>query len=147
MSLDYASKRVMNILKPKLINVDGRQYRHLTQVNLSNTETNIEKEAGIAPYIEEGGEQKQMIENQTKTVLKLPKKGQDGDIEISGNNQSGILTAQSKIMSIIDLNRRDQPSTHFLAINLVSDDLKESFNLFKNKVIQLNVRYFLSFWL
>ena len=58
---------------------------------------------------------------------------------VTGRERGSVIAAVTRIKTIIDLNRGEQPACHFLAIPLACQLLTESFELFKKEVLKINV--------
>ncbi|KZC07262.1 PREDICTED: activating signal cointegrator 1 complex subunit 1 [Dufourea novaeangliae] len=75
------------------------------------------------------------IETETKTSIRIPKMGQDGDIVITGFSRKGIITARRRIDLLIETSRKRLGYTHFLSIPLHDGHIIMKFNEFKNNVL------------
>ncbi|KAK6194383.1 hypothetical protein SNE40_000024 [Patella caerulea] len=82
------------------------------------------------------GEMKNRLEKETKTQIKIPKQGQEGDIVIQGHDKKGIFSAKTRIEVMVDSARHKQPFTHFLSIPIVSEVVIGGFEDFKTDVLR-----------
>ena len=81
------------------------------------------------------GETKKKLENETKTRIEIPRRGEDGDVVITGKNSSSVLSAKNRIELLISSKRWKEPFTHFVSIPLNDDSIKERFTEFKSVVL------------
>ena len=58
---------------------------------------------------------------------------------ITGKDRDSIIAAKTKLQTIIELNRSEQPADHFLAVPLACHQLTESFEVFKKEVLKIDV--------
>ncbi|XP_026669307.1 activating signal cointegrator 1 complex subunit 1 isoform X2 [Ceratina calcarata] len=75
------------------------------------------------------------LEAETKTQIKIPKIGEDGDIVIIGSDHRAIKKARTRINLIIETARKRLPKTHFVSIPLNEGQIIMNFNMFKNDVL------------
>lgn len=75
------------------------------------------------------------LETETRTVIQIPKFGQDGDIVIIGNDCKGIISARHRINLLMEASRKKIEFTHFLSIPLNDGHVIMKFNMFKNEVL------------
>nr|CAD7433927.1 unnamed protein product [Timema monikensis] len=69
------------------------------------------------PYvIGQKGNTRRRLENETKTQIRVPKMGQDGDIIITGTAKKGVCAARRRIDLIVMSARQKQQFTHFISI-------------------------------
>eukprot|EP00118_Oscarella_pearsei_P001944 m.8956 g.8956 ORF g.8956 m.8956 type:complete len:344 (+) comp20998_c0_seq2:30-1061(+) len=156
----------MEILKPDIINLDGRRYRR-NPVVISRAEGRFEEEewmeSEIPPSYDEidveqtksgfrisidvpseflkfiigkKGDTKRKIERETKTRIQIPDRGSEGDIVISGPDKLGVTSAHSRIEVLVESARMRQPWTHFLSIPLTTELVQSRFAEFKNQVLE-----------
>lgn len=85
--------------------------------------------------IGKGGETKKKIENETRTQIRIPKQGIEGDVFIDGRDKKGILSAKMRIDLIIDSAREKIPFTHFLSLPVTGLEMNENFNSFIDSVL------------
>ena len=88
--------------------------------------------------IGKGGQTKTRLETDTKTKINIPRKGQEGDIFVTGVNRNGVITACNRIDVIISSARQKQPFTHFISIPVNQDHIKKGRN--RNSPIQCKYR-------
>lgn len=77
------------------------------------------------------GTTKKRIENETKTVIKIPKPGIDGDVNIVGPTRQSVSSARRRIDLIVLGARNKQEATHFLSIPITHHPIKENYAKFK----------------
>ena len=89
-----------------------------------------------------GGQTKTRLETDTKTKITIPKKGQEGDISVTGVNKNGVITACNRIDVVVASARQKQPFTHFLSIPVNAANIQQSFLEFKSDIVSTceNVR-------
>lgn len=77
------------------------------------------------------GTTKKRIESETKTTVKVPRPGINGDIEISGLTRNGVAAARRRI-DLICLGARDkQQITHIVCVPIVNTNIRSNFERFK----------------
>ncbi|KAM6186096.1 activating signal cointegrator 1 complex subunit 1 isoform 2-T2 [Rhynchocyon petersi] len=82
------------------------------------------------------GDTKKKLETETKTTINIPRPGQEGDIVITGQHRSGVVSARTRIDVLLHTFRRKQPFTHFLAFYLNEADVQERFLKFQEEVLE-----------
>ncbi|CAH1781635.1 unnamed protein product [Owenia fusiformis] len=82
------------------------------------------------------GETKRQIENETRTIIRIPRQGQEGDIVIEGKKKCEVLSAKSRIEIKVDTARQKQPFTHFLSFPCNGSSIGDSFEDFKSDVLR-----------
>ncbi|KAM6265552.1 activating signal cointegrator 1 complex subunit 1 isoform 2-T2 [Porphyrio hochstetteri] len=82
------------------------------------------------------GETKKRIETETRTSISIPKPGVDGEIVITGQHRSGVISARTRIDVLLDSFRKKQPFTHFLSFALNQPAIQEKFLQFKEEVLE-----------
>ena len=82
------------------------------------------------------GDTKKKLEQETKTRIKIPLKGQEGDVVITGNDARSVLSAKNRIELIVSSKRWREPFTHFISIPLCSSNIQDSFEDFKQLLLQ-----------
>ncbi|CAK1603017.1 unnamed protein product [Parnassius mnemosyne] len=90
----------------------------------------------IGSIIGKKGIMKSRIEKDTKTNIKIPKHGEVGDIAIFGPSVLNVKAACRRINIIVMSARMKQRPTHFLSIPLNDPSIIESFENFKQNVLQ-----------
>lgn len=80
------------------------------------------------------GTTRKRIESETKTVLKVPQAGADGDVEVSGNTRGAVAAARRRIELIVIAGRAKQVPTHFLCVPITQRSIKERFRQFESAV-------------
>ncbi|XP_061707289.1 activating signal cointegrator 1 complex subunit 1-like isoform X1 [Cydia pomonella] len=82
------------------------------------------------------GYTKSRIEHETKTEIKIPRQGKDGDITILGPSATSVKTARRRINMIVLSSRMKQKPTHFISIPMNKPDIVNSFIQFKELVLR-----------
>lgn len=77
------------------------------------------------------GAVRRKIELETQTKISIPRKGQRGDVVITGNSEKNVFKARRRIDLIVIASRNKQPFTHFLSIPFNSAEIKDRFQEFK----------------
>lgn len=75
------------------------------------------------------------LETETKTLIQIPKLGQDGDLVIIGVDRKGIIKARHRINLLMEATRKKLDFTHFLSIPLNKPEIMKEFNLFMKTVL------------
>jgi len=83
------------------------------------------------------GNMRRHIENTTKTVIRVPRPGQDGCIVITGDTKSAVSAAGRRINLVVISARHKQQSTHFLSIPMAGDSIKKNFVTFRERVLDV----------
>ncbi|XP_067007831.2 activating signal cointegrator 1 complex subunit 1 isoform X2 [Anabrus simplex] len=82
------------------------------------------------------GATRRRLENETRTQIRVPRQGQDGNIIITGSDKKGVSAARRRINLIVISARQKQPFTHFLSIPMTGESIKEGFLKFKEEVLE-----------
>ncbi|NXO69087.1 ASCC1 protein, partial [Phainopepla nitens] len=82
------------------------------------------------------GETKKRLETETRTSISIPKPGVEGEIVITGQRRSGVVSARTRIDVLLDSFRKKQPFTHFLSFPLNQPTIQEKFLQFKEEVLE-----------
>ncbi|XP_040983091.1 activating signal cointegrator 1 complex subunit 1 isoform X1 [Aquila chrysaetos chrysaetos] len=82
------------------------------------------------------GETKKRLETETRTSISIPKPGVEGEIVITGQHRSGVISARTRIDVLLDSFRKKQPFTHFLSFALNQPAIQEKFLQFKEEVLE-----------
>lgn len=82
------------------------------------------------------GDTRKKLEIETKTSISIPKPGQEGEIVITGQHRSGVVSARTRIDVLLLTFRRKQPSTHFLSFFLNEVEVQERFLKFQEEVLE-----------
>ncbi|XP_007895863.1 activating signal cointegrator 1 complex subunit 1 isoform X2 [Callorhinchus milii] len=160
----------MDVLRPMLINIEGRIYRKnlvKEQVHQNEEEEDFNYSGAVdcldepcdsltIDHTERGyrcamavpsalykyvigkkGETKRRLETETRTSITIPKPGVEGEIVITGQQQSGVISARTRIEVMLDSFRRKQPFTHFLSFAINHPKIQERFLKFKEEVLDL----------
>ncbi|XP_029464890.1 activating signal cointegrator 1 complex subunit 1 isoform X2 [Rhinatrema bivittatum] len=82
------------------------------------------------------GETRRKLESETRTSISIPKPGMEGDIVITGQQHSGVISARTRIEVLVETFRKKQPFTHFLSFPLNQPEIQERFLQFKEDVLE-----------
>ncbi|ESP05047.1 hypothetical protein LOTGIDRAFT_230082 [Lottia gigantea] len=82
------------------------------------------------------GETKNRLEHETKTQIRIPKQGMEGEVVIMGRDKKGVVSAKTRIDVLVNSARNKQQFTHFLSIPVVSDAVIGGFEDFKIDVLR-----------
>ncbi|XP_005991424.1 activating signal cointegrator 1 complex subunit 1 [Latimeria chalumnae] len=82
------------------------------------------------------GETRRRLETETRTSISIPKPGVEGEIVITGQQRTGVVSARTRIEVLVESFRKKQPFTHFLSIALNQSDIQERFQQFKKEVLE-----------
>lgn len=85
--------------------------------------------------IGKGGETKKQIERDTRTQIIIPKKGQSGDIIITGFEYKGVVSAYTQIELLVLNARKQLRKTHFISLPLSSPKIKARFLEFQRQLL------------
>ena len=85
--------------------------------------------------IGKGGQTKTRLEIDTKTKIVIPRKGQEGDIIVTGVSRNGVLSACNRIDVTVASSRQRQPFTHFISLPVNEKHIQEAFLQFKSDVL------------
>lgn len=83
------------------------------------------------------GSTKKRIEGETKTQVKIPKAGVDGDIEVTGSTREAVSSARRRIDIIVLSSRSKQQATHFMCVPVIQPAIKENYRRFKVQTIEI----------
>lgn len=81
------------------------------------------------------GENKSKMEKETRTTINIPRKGQTGDIVITGCDHRGVVAAHSQLALLAATIRKRQPFTHFVSVPLADAGLKTRYLQFQEDVL------------
>uniref|UniRef100_A0A8C4WCN4 Activating signal cointegrator 1 complex subunit 1 n=1 Tax=Gopherus evgoodei TaxID=1825980 RepID=A0A8C4WCN4_9SAUR len=152
----------MEVLRPTLIRIGGRIYRknNIRQQTYPNEEEDDfcadepcdafmveETERGFQCTVEvpsllykyiigKKGETRKRLETETRTSISIPKPGMEGQIVITGQQRSGVISARTRIDVLVESFRKKQPFTHFLSFALNQPAIQEKFLQFKEEVLE-----------
>ncbi|GBP59312.1 Activating signal cointegrator 1 complex subunit 1 [Eumeta japonica] len=90
----------------------------------------------LGSIIGKKGAIKVRIERDTRTEIKIPRQGHDGDIVILGPSEANVKAARRRINMIVMSSRFKQKATHFISIPMNTSAVMESFNKFKESVLK-----------
>lgn len=90
----------------------------------------------LGAIIGKKGSMKIRIERDTKTDIKIPRHGQDGDVTILGGTEASVKAARRRINIIVMSSRMKQRSTHFISIPMNNSEIMQRFEEFKVSVLR-----------
>lgn len=73
------------------------------------------------------GSTRKRIESETKTTIKVPKAGENGNIEIIGATKQSVSSARRRVDMIVLATRTKQQSTHFMCVPVIQSAIKENY--------------------
>ncbi|NWY05549.1 ASCC1 protein, partial [Nothoprocta ornata] len=82
------------------------------------------------------GETKKRLETETRTSISIPRPGVEGEIVITGEQRSGVVSARTRLDVLLESVRKKQPFTHFLSFALNQPVVQERFLQFKEQVLE-----------
>lgn len=82
------------------------------------------------------GTTRKKLESETKATIDVPKKGQDGNIVITGRDRNAVISARHRIDLLVEASRKKIRYTHFLSIPLNKEGIIDKFHSFKNDVLE-----------
>jgi len=111
-------------------------YHEVEQLGNGNYKAVLKVASSFFPIIiGAGGQTKTRLETDTKTKISIPRKGQEGDISVTGVSKNGVITACNRIDVIVASARQKQPFTHFLSIPVNAAHIQQSFLEFKSEIL------------
>lgn len=81
------------------------------------------------------GATRKRLETETKTQLKVPQSGADGDVELLGATRGSVASARRRIEQIIIAARAKRSPTHMVCVPVVHASIKERFEQFKAAIL------------
>lgn len=93
-------------------------------------------ESYLGYIIGRNAEKKTKLEVETKTKIKIPKRGQGDWLVIEGNSKANIDSCRNRILVLIHSARHQKPFTHLLTYPLTFTNLKTKFLEFKREVLK-----------
>lgn len=88
------------------------------------------------------GTTKKRIEAETKTRISVPRpgnnssEGDQGALTVTGSAKNQVLSACHRIDLIVESSRSRMGFTHFISLPLNTQDLQQSFKIFKEQVLE-----------
>ncbi len=97
----------------------------------------IVSESYFGYIIGRNGEKKMKLELDTRTQIRIPKRGKDNDwLVIEGKTRQDIASCKNRITLLILEARHRQSFTHIITFPLTFEPLKINFQQFKNEVLK-----------
>lgn len=90
----------------------------------------------LGSIIGKKGATRMRIERDTKTDIKIPRQGHDGDVVILGPTAQSVQAARRRINMIVVSSRMKQRYTHFISIPMNHTDVQKRFEEFKERVLR-----------
>lgn len=81
------------------------------------------------------GATRKRLEMETKTLIKVPNRGSQDPVMVTGQCERDVVAARKKIEDIVSAARRRNDITHFLSIPCCTSGVKEVFGKFKETVL------------
>ncbi|KAK3907243.1 Activating signal cointegrator 1 complex subunit 1 [Frankliniella fusca] len=81
------------------------------------------------------GATRSRLEKETKALIRIPKKGLDQDIVVTGITRESVVRARRRIELIALTARQKQQFTHFLSLPVNNDTIKNAFSKFQEQVL------------
>ncbi|KAE8745713.1 hypothetical protein FOCC_FOCC007597 [Frankliniella occidentalis] len=75
------------------------------------------------------------LEKETKALIRIPKKGLDQDIVVTGTTRESIVRARRRMELIALTARQKQQFTHFLSLPVNNENIKSGFLKFQEQVL------------
>jgi activating signal cointegrator complex subunit 1 len=116
---------------------DDDTIEYLAKENMFISEMDIAS-AFYGVLIGKNAENKQKLEQETKTEISFPRRDNSGPVIIRGRTKASIQSVRTRIELIIERNRQIQSFTHFLSIPIgqFSSNIKTKFDEFKRQVLE-----------
>ncbi|KAG8311631.1 activating signal cointegrator 1 complex subunit [Homalodisca vitripennis] len=88
------------------------------------------------PIIGAKGQNRKRLEDETKTIIRVPRHPQDQDIVITGSSRGAVAAARRRIEMTVMSYRSKQQATHFISIPMINPEVKARLNEFKDIVLK-----------
>ncbi|XP_041350250.1 activating signal cointegrator 1 complex subunit 1-like [Gigantopelta aegis] len=82
------------------------------------------------------GETRKNLEAETRTQIRIPKLGQEGEVVILGHDKQGVCSAKTRVDVMVETARQREPFTHFLSLPINSDLVRIKFDDFKDDILR-----------
>jgi len=82
------------------------------------------------------GQTKKRLEMETRTQVKIPRQGVEGDVIVIGAERRGVVSARTRIMLLVDSAKKKMPFTHFISFPLNARSVQDAFADFKADVLR-----------
>lgn len=76
------------------------------------------------------------LQKNTKTVIKIPRVNEKGDVTILGDTERKVASARTQIALIVAQRKERMPPTHFVAISINSDSIRENLSKFQKCILE-----------
>lgn len=75
------------------------------------------------------------LQDRTKTIIKVPRINEKGDVRVTGSSERNVASARNQIEMIV-LNKRNRMDvTHFISIPILSEEIRRSFKTFQEEIL------------
>lgn len=81
------------------------------------------------------GATRKRIETDTKTHLKVPANGADGDVELKGETRGSVASARRRIEQIVMGARAKQSLTHMVCVPVLHASIRDRFEQFRTAIL------------
>lgn len=117
---------------------DANSFQHvIEEISGGRYKASLQIASSFFPQIiGKGGQTKARLEMDTRTKILIPRKGQDGDIVITGSDRRGVISAANRMDVIVAAARNKMSFTHFISLPVNSPSLQESFIKFRKEVME-----------
>uniref|UniRef100_A0A1B6LXG8 K Homology domain-containing protein n=1 Tax=Graphocephala atropunctata TaxID=36148 RepID=A0A1B6LXG8_9HEMI len=117
---------------------DGREEYNIVLTDSKRYKTSFHvARVYYAPIIGTKGLTRRRLEDETQTIIKVPRGPPDQEIVITGTSKRAVVTARRRVEQIVLSYRRKQDPTHFISIPMFSPEVKDKFLKFKEQVLQV----------
>lgn len=82
------------------------------------------------------GSKLKALQKNTNTIIKIPRVNEKGDVKILGDTERKVASARTQIAIIVSQRKERMPPTHFIAIPIDSDSIKENLVKFQENILE-----------
>jgi len=86
--------------------------------------------------IGKNGQTKKRLEMETKTQIRIPRQGTEGEVIVVGADRRGVTSARTRILLLVDGAKKKMQFTHFISFPLNARSVQEAFADFKSDVLR-----------
>ncbi|EFA04486.1 activating signal cointegrator 1 complex subunit 1 [Tribolium castaneum] len=76
------------------------------------------------------------LQDNTSTLIKVPKPGEDPIVKITGHSERSVASARTQIALLLLSRREKLAITHFVSIPIYSDNIRDNFRKFKDDILK-----------
>ncbi|XP_050298788.1 activating signal cointegrator 1 complex subunit 1-like isoform X2 [Anthonomus grandis grandis] len=80
------------------------------------------------------------LQKSTNTEIKIPRINEKGDVIIIGDTERKVASARTQIAIIVEQRKQKMQPTHFVAIPIESDTIRENLLKFQETILQISPR-------